>query len=91
VAKGWKEVPIEEGGRTKGLPINMEVTTVEGLSGHSDYKQLLNFISKSRTRTELIIVNHGDPVKCVEFARAVHRIFKVEAIAPKLLETIRLR
>jgi KH/beta-lactamase-domain protein len=91
VAKGWKEVPIEEGGRTKGLPINMEVTTVEGLSGHSDYKQLLNFISKSRTRPELIIVNHGDPVKCVEFARAVHRIFKVEAIAPKLLETIRLR
>jgi len=40
---------------------------------------------------ERIIVNHGDPVKCVEFARQAHRYFGVETMAPKLLETVRLR
>ncbi len=90
ITKGWKEVPIEEGGKTRTLQINMEVKTIEGLSGHSDYKQLLNFIAKSRTRPERIIVNHGNAEKCLEFAKNAHRIFKIETMAPKLLETVRL-
>ena len=85
------EIPMEEGGRTVAISLKMEVRTIEGLSGHSDYKQLLNFIGKMNNEPERIIVNHGDPVKCVEFAKAAHRIFKVETIAPKLLETIRLK
>ena len=90
IAKGWKEVPMEENGRTKGLPINLEVATVDGLSGHSDYKQLLNFISRAHSRPQRILVNHGEESKCIEFARNAQRIFKVESFAPELLETIRL-
>ena len=90
IAKGWKEVPMEENGRTKGLPINLEVTTVDGLSGHSDYKQLLNFISRAHSRPQRILVNHGEASKCISFAQNASRIFKVDSFAPELLETIRL-
>ncbi len=91
IQKGWKEIPMEENGKTIAIPINCEVLTVTGLSGHSDYKQLINYLSRLKQRPERIIVNHGDNNKCVEFARTLHKIFRCETIAPKLLETVRLK
>jgi hypothetical protein len=91
IQKGWKEIPMEENGKTIAIPINCEILTVTGLSGHSDYKQLINYLSRLKQRPERIIVNHGDNNKCVEFARTLHKIFRCETIAPKLLETLRLK
>ena len=91
IQKGYKEVPMEIDGRTKSVPLNMEVLTMDGLSGHSDYKQLMNYIGKLRNNPERIIANHGEAMKCIEFARNAHRIFKCETLAPRLLETVRLK
>lgn len=91
IQKGWKEIPISENGKTASLPIKMEVATIEGLSGHSDHKQLINYIYRLRQNPERIVCCHGDNAKCIELARELHRIFKCETIAPKLLETVRLR
>lgn len=91
IQKGWKEVPMEEKGRTVGVPVNCEVTTVAGLSGHSDHKQLINWLSRLRQTPERVIVNHGENAKCIEFARAAHKLLRCESTAPKALETIRLK
>ena len=69
----------------------MEINTLDGLSGHSDNKQLVNYLGRLRQAPERVIVNHGEASKCVEFARNVHKIFGVETFAPKLLETVRLK
>jgi len=91
IQKGWKEIPMEQNGRTMAIPINLEIANINGLSGHSDHKQLLNYISRLKQAPERIIVNHGESSKCVEFARTCHNIFRCETMAPKLLETIRLK
>jgi hypothetical protein len=91
IQKGWKEVPMEVGGRTVAIPINLEISTVAGLSGHSDYKQLLNYLSRLKQRPERIIVDHGENSKCVDFARTCYKTFRCETLAPKLLETVRLK
>ena len=91
IQKGWKEVPMEENGKTIAVPINLEISTVNGLSGHSDVKQLINYLSRLKQTPERIIVNHGENSKCVEFARNCYKIFRCETLAPKLLETIRLK
>ena len=91
IQKGWKEVPMEVNGRNAAIPINMEISTVSGLSGHSDYKQLLNYLSRLKQKPERIIVDHGENSKCVDFARTCHNIFRCETLAPKLLETVRLK
>ena len=44
-----------------------------------------------RMRPERIIIGHGDPKKCVDFAREVGSRFRCETIAPKNLETIRVK
>jgi len=91
IQKGWKEVPMQVNGKTIAIPINLEVETIEGLSGHSDYKQLLNYLNRLNQTPERIIVNHGEAFKCVEFAKAVHNAIRTDTMAPKLLETVRLK
>jgi hypothetical protein len=91
IQKGWKEIPMEQNGRNMGIPINLEIANINGLSGHSDHKQLINYISRLKQAPERIIVDHGESSKCIEFARTCHNIFRCETLAPKLLETIRLK
>lgn len=91
IQKGWKEIPVTENGRTASLPIKLEIATVEGLSGHSDRKQLINYIYRLRQKPERIVCCHGEASKCLELAHDLHSIFRCETMAPKLLETVRVR
>lgn len=91
IQKGWREIPMEVNGRNVALPINCEVMTVDGLSGHSDHKQLINYIYRLNQKPERIITNHGDNNKCIELAKTMHKTFRCETLAPKLLETVRLK
>jgi KH/beta-lactamase-domain protein len=92
IQKGWREIPIRgEDGKTKTLEMKMGVDTVEGLSGHSDRNQLLNFVQRLSSRPERVICSHGDGHTAVELARDIHKFNRMETIAPKNLEVIRLK
>ncbi len=88
IQKGWKQVQLENG---KSIELNLEIATVEGLSGHCDNRQLLGFVQNLRAKPRKILVNHGENAKCVELARTLHKLFKIETVAPKVLETVRLK
>lgn len=92
IQKGWKEIPTRlENGKTITIKLNMEVQTVEGLSGHSDRNQLLSFINRLSSKPNRVLVCHGDAQKTVDLARSIYKLFKIETGAPKNLEAIRLR
>ncbi len=91
IQKGWREVPVQVEGRNVALHMNCEIATVHGLSGHSDQKQIINYISRLRQKPERIVCAHGDNNKATELARTLHKIFNCETLAPKLLETVRLK
>ncbi|MBI2084886.1 MAG: beta-CASP ribonuclease aCPSF1 [Candidatus Aenigmarchaeota archaeon] len=92
IQKGWREIPFRsDGGKTSSLEVKMQVETIEGLSGHSDRNQLLGFIGNLASRPDRVIAVHGESQKTQEFARAVNRIFRIEAAAPKNLESLRLK
>jgi hypothetical protein len=92
IQKGWKEIPIKsDNGKNINIQLKMDIQTVEGLSGHSDENQLLNFVSRLGSRPDKIITCHGEPAKTVELAKTIHRMFKIETISPKNLEAIRLK
>lgn len=88
IQKGWKQVQLE-GGRT--IELNLEIGTASGLGGHSEQRELLQFLADLRSRPKKILTNHGDNSACVDLARRVHKMLKVESMAPKNLETVRLR
>ncbi len=92
IQKGWKEISVNVGnGKSTAISLNMEVYTAEGLSAHSDRKQLLNFVNHLSSKPNKVICVHGEPQKTVELANSINRIFRVETYAPKNLETIRLK
>lgn len=92
IQKGWREIPVKaEGGRTATIQMKMEVETVEGLSGHSDRNQLLSYIHRLPVKPDRVIVAHGEQSRALDLARTIHKIFRIETIAPRNLEAMRVR
>jgi hypothetical protein len=89
--KGWKEITMKVNGKTKAVPVNLSVHTVEGFSGHSDRSQLINYIKRINPRPERIITCHGEESRTIEFASTLHKIFRCETRAPPNLEAFRLK
>ncbi len=87
-----KEIPItDENGRTKGLKINLRIENVEAFSGHSDFPQLNNYIRNLKPKPKLILTNHGNKVKTIDFAKFITQKFHIPAQAPHNLDSIRLK
>jgi predicted metal-dependent RNase/intein/homing endonuclease len=92
IQKGWKEIPMKtENGKTITINLQMEVQTIDGLSGHSDKNQLLSFIHRLTAKPDKVIIVHGENQKALELARSIHKLFRVETVAPRNLEAIRLK
>jgi hypothetical protein len=87
IQKGWREVPL--GGR-ETIAISMEIDTVDGFSGHSDRRELMNYIAHLQPRPEKIFTIHGDENKTIDLAVSLHKRFHIETHSPLNLETYRM-
>jgi len=92
VQKGIAEVPmLNSEGKIEVVKIRMRIESIEGFSGHSDRRQIINYIRRVTPKPEKVIVCHGEKVKCYSIAEYLRRKFNLDAVAPRVLETIRLR
>jgi len=91
IQKGWEEIPLNLGGNVVNIKMNMSVETCDGFSGHSDRKQLMNFINNMSPRPERVIFGHGEESKCLDIASAIHRRYNINTNAMSNLETVRFR
>jgi KH/beta-lactamase-domain protein len=92
VQNGLGETPIfNNEGKMEVIKVKVQVESIEGFSGHSDRRQIVNYIRRVTPRPEKVIVCHGEKSKCLSIANFLRRRFKIHATAPETLETIRLR
>jgi len=92
VQKGLAETPVVNSeGKIEVLKVNLKVDSIEGFSGHSDRKQIINYIRRVTPKPERIIVCHGERAKCLSVANIFERKYNVETRAPEILETVKLR
>ncbi len=89
IQKGWTEVPFPVNGRREVVKVKMEVETVDGFSGHSDRRQLMNYIKYLKSKPEKVVTVHGDESKCIDLASSIYKTYRIETRAPMNLETIR--
>ncbi|MFQ6052851.1 MAG: beta-CASP ribonuclease aCPSF1, partial [Candidatus Bathyarchaeia archaeon] len=88
---GLKSVQMfNRNGKMEVINVRMSVHTIEGFSGHSDRRQLLNYVRKIRPQPRRVFLVHGEEQKCENMARTVSRLRGVRGYAPNLLETLRL-
>lgn len=91
IQRGDREIAFPNGPQQEILKLNIRVETVEGFSGHSGRKQLMNFIYKCNPHPKKVIVNHGESSRCLDLASSVHKMYRVETTAPKNLEAVRVK
>ena len=87
---GHPEVPMVDRGQTHMIPVSCNVVTIDGFSGHSDRKQLMDYVRALNPTPRRIICHHGDPQTCNAFRQGLRDTFRVQTHAPANLETIRL-
>ncbi len=87
IQKGWREIPL---GWRETIVINLEIITIDGFSGHSDRRQLMNYISHLQPRPEKIFTIHGDENKTIDLASSIYKRFHIETHSPMNLETYRM-
>ncbi|MBI4016734.1 MAG: beta-CASP ribonuclease aCPSF1 [Candidatus Aenigmarchaeota archaeon] len=90
ILHGEREIIFKSGPKTEVVPIKMEVLKVE-ITDHSDRKQLLNFVFKCSPRPKKVVINHGENTRILDLASSIHKQGRIETVAPRNLETIRLR
>jgi len=90
IQRGEKEIGFANGQKQHIVNVKMEISKID-ISGHANKDALMNFVAHCDPRPRKVIVNHGEPSSCLEFASTMHKQFKIETIAPKNLETTRLK
>ncbi len=91
IQRGEREITFQNGQKAETLQIKMEINTVEGFSGHSSRKQLMNFVYKCNPRPKKVIVNHGENSRCLDLASSIHKLNRIETVAPRNLEAVRIK
>jgi|GEM_PF-18087 len=91
IQEGLKEARFVVEGREEIVPVNLDVCTIDGLTAHSSRAQLLAFVNNMQPKPKRIIVNHGEPSKCLDLASTLYQLYHVETSAPHNLEITRLR
>ena len=90
IQKGFREIPVESNGKTEIMEIKLNVHTLDGLSGHADRRELMEYVSKL-PKPKRIFPNHGEKMKVLQFSKDLHKKFRVETSALRNMEAARLR
>jgi KH/beta-lactamase-domain protein len=95
IQKGRRQIPIRGSGRRNSvIKADLQIHTVEGFSGHSDRRQLVDYARRIQPKPERILTCHGEASKCINLASFLHRDLgqrrHVETRSLQNFETVRL-
>jgi len=91
VQEGLKETEMTNEGRKEKIKIEFEVHTLQGFTAHSGRNELLNFVNRCNPKPKKVIIGHGESSKTLDLASSLYKLNRIETIAPRNLETLRLR
>jgi uncharacterized protein len=80
---------LDEKGKLKVIPVRCSTQKIDGFSGHSDFNQILSFVS--RVRPKRVLVNHGEKSKSENVASNVYSRLRIKSMVPDSREIVRLR
>jgi uncharacterized protein len=80
---------LDKNGKLKVIPVRCGTNRIDGFSGHSDFNQIMGFVS--RVKPKRVLVNHGERSKSESIASAVHYRYKIRSSVPDNREIVRLK
>ena len=80
---------MDKNGKVKVIPLKCKTLKIDGFSGHSDFNQILNFVS--RIKPKRVLVNHGERTKSENTASTIYNKLGIRSSVPDNREILRLR
>lgn len=80
---------IDKNGKVKVIPVRCSKQKIDGFSGHSDFNQIMNFVSKVRPKR--VLVNHGERSKSENIASMIYSRMRIRSSVPDNREIIKLK
>jgi KH/beta-lactamase-domain protein len=97
IKDGAKEVAfVNERGKVEIIRVKMQVYVIEGFSGHSDRRQLLEYLRRIEPKPSLIFLVHGEKNVVKTFANDISRLKQklnlgdIEVRVPNILDSYTL-
>jgi KH/beta-lactamase-domain protein len=91
VQKGMNEVALMTSeGKMDVVKVRLRTESIEGFSGHSDRRQIFNYVTHLQPKPERVVVCHGERAKCLSMANFIERRCEVRTLVPAVMETFRL-
>ncbi|MFC1648503.1 beta-CASP ribonuclease aCPSF1 [Nanoarchaeota archaeon] len=90
ILQGLRELNYRVGPKIETVELKMEVHRLE-ITGHSDRRELMNYVRHCNPKPKKLITVHGESARCLDLASSVHKTMRIETIAPRNLDAIRLR
>ena len=92
LSQGEKEIGFEVGPNKRHVvKVKLEIHKMDGFTGHAGRQELMDFVGKCSPRPKKIIINHGEASRCLDLASSLHKKYKIETVAPRNLESVRLK
>ena len=91
VQEGLKEAKFSANDKEETAKVNMEIVTIDGMTGHAGRNELINFVNNLNPSPRRIIVQHGEVSRSLDLASTLYKLHKIETSVPRNLETVRLR
>ncbi|MAG47364.1 beta-CASP ribonuclease aCPSF1 [archaeon] len=91
ISQGDKEINLGTSANPEIIKIAMDIHALHGLSGHANRQQLINFMRNLDPKPKKVIIVHAESNKCLEIASTLHKMFRIETVAPKNLEVVRIK
>tara|TARA_B100002003_G_C14124847_1_gene541038 strand:- start:156 stop:2054 length:1899 start_codon:yes stop_codon:yes gene_type:complete len=91
IQRGATEFITMCGQKQEMNPVKLEIHTIDGLTGHSGRKQLMDFVTKCDPKPKKIIINHGESSRSLDLASSLHKANRLETVVPRNLDALRLR
>jgi predicted metal-dependent RNase len=60
------------------LELKCKIDSIHGFSNHSDYNQLIAYISRLKPKLKRVIINHGEKPKVQNLASSVNKILNIQ-------------
>lgn len=80
---------MDKNGKVKVIPLKCKTQKIDGFSGHSDFNQILSFVS--RIKPKRVLVNHGERTKSENTASIIHNKLGIRSSVPDNREILKLR
>ncbi|HEX6672419.1 MAG TPA: beta-CASP ribonuclease aCPSF1 [Nitrososphaeraceae archaeon] len=80
---------MDKNGKVKVIPLKCKTQKIDGFSGHSDFNQILSFVS--RIKPKRVLVNHGERTKSENTASIIYNKLGIRSSVPDNREILKLR